>query len=544
MGRMVGSPAVKLALAVVATLGLAALGVMQTLATFAEDENGNRLVVIRDVERRLAPVWPEIVATFRAALPSQGITVPAGNPDAALDVLLARNCVALAFHVDPAKNLTLRYRLPEASGPGRAGVARSTRVNLATWEPAHVGRAFGLDERLADWSPEKSRRVWLEERILPLHALMVWVWDDRQDKGPWSFEWSPTSAIEQRYFLKGRKESGFIGFAFSLSDFGAEVYPLLERHGLSDRVVCSWHGEGNRVRTPRIPGYDEPIAAYAPSWVTHESVPVAELELYYAGYLALILSALVLTASTAVRQGVAVLREAQISVSKSDFVSGVSHEMRIPLTTVKMYSEMLEQEVVTEPAQRSKYLRTITQEADRLTRLIENVLDFARISNRRRTYRFEPLEVHELVGEAVAAVERPLAEAGMTVDRMVPAGLRLKGDRDALIQLLINLLTNAIKYASGEKRILVTAAEEGGSVRLAVQDFGPGIPPAEQKKVFRPFYRVGGELTRRAPGSGLGLALVREYAEAHGGQVRLESRPGEGARFEVVLPAAGKTRPS
>ncbi|MBM3271287.1 MAG: HAMP domain-containing histidine kinase [Candidatus Sericytochromatia bacterium] len=199
---------------------------------------------------------------------------------------------------------------------------------------------------------------------------------------------------------------------------------------------------------------------------------------------------------------------------------------------------MLEQDVVAEPDQRRRYLRTITQEADRLTRLIENVLDFARIANRRRTYRFEPLELHEVVGDAIAAIERPLAEAGMVVDRMVPAGLRVQGDRDVLTQLLVNLLTNAIKYAASEKRILVTGAELGDRVVLTVQDFGPGIPRHEQSKVFRPFYRAGGELTRVAPGSGLGLALVQEYARAHGGRVRLESNPGEGARFEIALPRA------
>lgn len=231
--------------------------------------------------------------------------------------------------------------------------------------------------------------------------------------------------------------------------------------------------------------------------------------------------------------------ERAIALAQSNFVSAVSHEMRTPLTTIQLYAEMLAQDVVTEPARRTHYLETIAGESERLGRLIENVLDYARISGRRKAYRFEPLDVREVLQEALAAVEGALAQAGLAVELHAPLPVVAPVDRDALVQALINLLANAAKYAADGQRVLVSALPEAGGVALAVQDFGPGIAPAEQAKVFQPFYRVGSELTRTTTGSGLGLALVAETARAHGGRVELESTPGQGSAFKLLLPTEG-----
>jgi signal transduction histidine kinase len=239
----------------------------------------------------------------------------------------------------------------------------------------------------------------------------------------------------------------------------------------------------------------------------------------------------------AVRQANQMLREIAVFRAKTDFVSGVSHEMRTPLTTIKLYAEMLSQDLVPEGEKRHDYLRTIIGEADRLTRLIENVLDYAKISGRRREYRMERIEVSSAVEEAIVSLKGTIEQNEINIETSIFPS-EILADRDALVQSLVNLIGNAIKYAGG--RILVQVQEEKGETLISVQDWGPGIPIKEQRKIFHPFYRIGNELTRTASGSGLGLSLVREYAKAHGGRIELDSRIGGGSTFRLVLPKGKK----
>lgn len=242
------------------------------------------------------------------------------------------------------------------------------------------------------------------------------------------------------------------------------------------------------------------------------------------------------TGIAAVHQFKLMLDERAVALAQSDFVSAVSHEMRTPLTTIKLYAEMLREGVVSEPAARDQYLQTIALECDRLHRLVENVLDFSSVTGRRKAYRFEPLLVRPLIDEAIAATRSQIEAAGLQVDIEAPVSLAAAVDRDAIIQALINLIGNAVKYAPEGQRIRVTARQEGRSIVLGVQDHGPGIPKAEQDKIFQAFYRAGSELTRTVPGTGLGLALVAETAKAHQGKVALRSVPGEGSTFSLVIP--------
>lgn len=257
-----------------------------------------------------------------------------------------------------------------------------------------------------------------------------------------------------------------------------------------------------------------------------------------AGALLLLLGlAGVLRALAAARNVRTILDERAIALAQSNFVSAVSHEMRTPLTTIQLYAEMLAQDLVTDPERRAHYLATISAESQRLGRLIENVLDYASISGRRKAYHFEAVDACELAREAIAAVAGPLASAGMEIELHAPIPAVTRVDRDALVQSLVNLLGNAIKYAASGRRVLVSVLPSGDGVSLSVADFGPGIPPAEHAQVFKPFYRMGNELTRTATGTGLGLALVAETARAHQGRVELDSEPGQGATFRLVLPA-------
>lgn len=241
--------------------------------------------------------------------------------------------------------------------------------------------------------------------------------------------------------------------------------------------------------------------------------------------------------SAAAQQFKLYLDERLQGVARSNFTSAVTHELRTPLATIRMFADLLRQDLVLDPAQRQELLDNIVGECDRLGGLIDDVLAHAALSEKRRALRFETLDVAALVEEALASLRGPLALSGLSVQCDIPYGLKVQGDRLALTHALVNLIGNATKYAADGRVVHVKACTRGEEVAIAVKDYGPGIAPAEQKRVFEPYYRIGDELTRTRPGTGLGLALVADYIRAHKGKVSLCSQPGKGAEFTLLLPA-------
>jgi signal transduction histidine kinase len=232
-----------------------------------------------------------------------------------------------------------------------------------------------------------------------------------------------------------------------------------------------------------------------------------------------------------------VRRETEMAQLKSDFVANVSHDLKTPLSVIRMFGETLEMGRVREEASRQEYYRVITRESERLSRLIDNVLDFSRIEGGRRTYERVPTAVEPLVRDVLETFAHPLAQQGFKVDVDVAADLpEVALDPDAVGQALANLVDNALKYSADRKLLSVRAHRAGAHVAIAVRDEGIGIPPAEQGRIFDKFYRVGRSETQGRRGSGVGLALVRHVAEAHGGRVTVESRPGEGSCFTLWIP--------
>jgi signal transduction histidine kinase len=232
-----------------------------------------------------------------------------------------------------------------------------------------------------------------------------------------------------------------------------------------------------------------------------------------------------------------VRRETETARLKAEFVANVSHDLKTPLSLIRVFGETLEMGRVGDETTRQEYYRVITRESERLSRLIENVLDFSRIEGGRRTYDLVPVAVEPLVRDTVESFAYVLAQQGFKVDVAVaPALPEARMDADAVSQALGNLIDNAIKYSEARKVLTVEARLEGGGLALTVGDEGIGIPREEQEKIFDKFYRVGRSETQSRRGSGVGLALVRHVAEAHAGRVRVESRPGEGSRFTLWLP--------
>jgi signal transduction histidine kinase len=234
-----------------------------------------------------------------------------------------------------------------------------------------------------------------------------------------------------------------------------------------------------------------------------------------------------------------VRRETEMARLKADFVANVSHDLKTPLSVIRMFGETLEMGRLPDEAARQEYYRVITRETERLTRLIDNVLDFSRIESGRRTYVPVPTAVEPLVRETVEGFSVPLAQQGFKVEVQVAPDLpEVPLDADAVAQALANLVDNAIKYSAERKSLGVEARAAEGHLVLEVADEGIGIPREEQSRIFDKFYRVGRSETQGRRGSGVGLALVRHVAEAHGGRVTVESRPGEGSRFTLWLPLA------
>ncbi|CAN5627851.1 hypothetical protein BH11MYX1_BH11MYX1_16130 [soil metagenome] len=234
---------------------------------------------------------------------------------------------------------------------------------------------------------------------------------------------------------------------------------------------------------------------------------------------------------------VAIRRERRANELKSDFISNVSHELKTPLSIISMFGEMLATKRTTSPEQATEYAEIIWRESVRLGRLIDNVLDFAKIERGMGVYEFAESDLIEVVSRAIDLANRRLQAADMTLVSTLDEDLPLvQLDANAFTLAVLNLVDNAIKYAGEGKQIELTLERVDARVVLAVRDFGPGIPLEEQDRIFERFYRAKDMRLRPIRGSGIGLALVQHIARAHGGDITVESEPGKGATFQLWLP--------
>jgi signal transduction histidine kinase len=234
-----------------------------------------------------------------------------------------------------------------------------------------------------------------------------------------------------------------------------------------------------------------------------------------------------------------VSREVALAKLKSDFVSNVSHELRTPLSLIRLYAETLELGRITTHDKKEEYYRIIRKESERLTALINNILDFSRIEAGRKEYDFRETDIAELVRNTLDAYRYQIEQQGFafeqSIDTSIPA---VRVDREAIARALVNLVNNALKYSADEKFLGVKLYRANDSLKLEVVDRGIGITRREQSKIFEKFYRTGDPLVHNTKGSGLGLSLVRHITRAHGGEVEVESAPGKGSKFILTLPLA------
>jgi signal transduction histidine kinase len=234
-----------------------------------------------------------------------------------------------------------------------------------------------------------------------------------------------------------------------------------------------------------------------------------------------------------------VTKEMALARLKSDFVSNVSHELRTPLSLIRLYAETLEMGRLNSPEKYQEYYCIIRKESERLTALINNILDFSRIEAGRKEYDFRETDMSELVHNTLDSYRYQLEQSGFQFEEKIDEVPSMRVDREAMARSLLNLVNNALKYSQDRKYIGVNLYRDNGSVKLEVVDQGIGIPHQEQQKIFEKFYRVGDPLVHNTKGSGLGLSLVRHIVQAHGGEVAVDSSPGQGSKFTIVLPVKG-----
>ena len=257
-----------------------------------------------------------------------------------------------------------------------------------------------------------------------------------------------------------------------------------------------------------------------------------------------ILGVLILIAAAlsvvAVRQ---LRREAELAQVRSDFVSSVSHELRTPLAQVRLFLETLRLRRFSTEEQREWLLDHLDRETTRLTQLVENVLHFSRSDRRQTPPPLEPRDLAVEIEETVRAFAPLAAPREVTLRTDLATGLVAPVDSAAIRQLLLNLLDNAVKYGPRGQSVTVRAERLDQVIRLSVEDEGPGVPAAERERVWEPFYRGRANGARAVGGSGIGLAVVRDAVERHGGRAWLEQREPAGTRVMIELPAPPVARP-
>ena len=242
-------------------------------------------------------------------------------------------------------------------------------------------------------------------------------------------------------------------------------------------------------------------------------------------------------------------REMKLAQAKSDFVSNVSHELKTPLTKIRLFAEILTQGRIKNPEKAQGYYSIIENESRRLSQLIDNILDFSRMEAGRKSYQLVESDLAELVEDVVRSYEYQLVNSNFELKVDLQPNLpSIMVDQEAISQAVMNLLTNAVKYSDKIKTVGVRVFQADQFIGIEVSDSGIGIPRSEHQRIFEKFHRVGSALVHNTKGSGLGLSLVKHIMEAHRGRVRVESVPGQGSRFTLLLPlsdpasATGKAR--
>jgi signal transduction histidine kinase len=232
-----------------------------------------------------------------------------------------------------------------------------------------------------------------------------------------------------------------------------------------------------------------------------------------------------------------IAHELELSKMKSDFVSTISHEFKSPLSSIRQLAEMLQSGRVPSEVRRQEYYDVLVEQSERLSLLIDNILDFAKLEEGRKKFDFQMINIGELLKDLVSVIQDQVRHKDFVIQLEIEKPLPvIHADKESITQVITNLIDNAIKYSGESKKVIISASEQNRYLVIKVKDFGIGIRKEEIDKIFERFYRGGDELTRTVKGSGLGLTLVKQIVEAHRGKISVESSSGKGSTFTVMIP--------
>ncbi|MBZ5654843.1 MAG: HAMP domain-containing histidine kinase [Acidobacteriia bacterium] len=468
---------------------------------------------------------------IRSGFPAPGTACPV-----TLDRLLAAHPYAAhLFSYDPDHGMVFRsqpYRLKTDEG-----------FHAEADELSKMGEGW-LGMEFKDLAEKMTK---MEKKGMPYYVFYNWV--PRGEK----HLYQPVAMFAQTDAATGKKVIGGIAFdaEYIHDQFFPEMLETVMSHNLSegDKNQCAimvhpkgepgplaasagWDGGAPEVERNMEAVFPGVTLAIKLRGTTLEAIGkhFARTNFLALGALSLLLAGgIVLTYRN-------VSKEMALARLKSDFVSNVSHELRTPLSLIRLYAETLEMGRLNSQDKYQEYYCIIRKESERLSALINNILDFSRIEAGRKEYDFRETDLRELVRNTLDSYRYQIEQHGFSYEEKIDEVPPLRVDREAMARSLLNLVNNALKYSQDRKYLGVKLYRENGSVKLEVIDHGIGIPHQEQHKIFEKFYRVGDPLVHNTKGSGLGLSLVRHIVQAHGGEVLVDSAPGEGSKFTIALP--------
>jgi signal transduction histidine kinase len=370
----------------------------------------------------------------------------------------------------------------------------------------------------------------------------------------------PRFVDERLELLFWKRQAGglIVGCRLDLSTFRERLLAALPQAYTTERILALLDDRGEPLFAPqeritrdyRRPFVAREVGELLPRWeaaaylTDPQAVPARSRQI--AVVLWVLIGLLVVSFLTG---GVLVLRalrdQVDLAREKTSFLAGVSHELKTPLTSIRMYAEMLSEGRQSDPERRQQYLDIIVEEAQRLTRLVNNVLDYAQGEQGKRKYEMKPLDAGEFC-RALLEFERPrLEKAGFTLSldtavQIRSAQMQVTADSEAIRQALLNLISNAEKYSEGTREIRLELEPVPGKLLIRVMDRGRGIPAPQARRLFQEFYRAEEALTARVQGTGLGLVIARRIVRDHGGEIRYAPRPGGGSVFQIELPGGGR----
>jgi len=352
------------------------------------------------------------------------------------------------------------------------------------------------------------------------------------------------------FFWKKAADGAILGCVVDPPALKSRLTGLLPEARTPSRILTVLDEAGRPLYRPeerqgrdwRRPFVSREVSGLLPRWEAAAYLTDPDLIRSRAGFRALVLWVLILMFLVSIMAGGTLAlktfrREIELARKKTTFVTNVSHELKTPLTSIRMFAEMLKEGRPGAPEKKEQYLGLMVSETDRLTRLINNVLDFSRMEKGKKTYSPKLLDAGRLAGEIVEGQRPRLEHKGFRLSFRAPdEPVLVRADEEALRQAVINLLSNAENYSDATREIEVEVASAAGETFLRVFDRGVGVPRQQAKKIFQEFYRADDSLTARTKGTGLGLTIARRLVRDQGGDLIYAARPGGGSLFEIRLP--------